>query len=78
MKKLGLVTVTYVNNFGSHLQSFALQQVIRKLGYDVEIITPKGLEKDIEKRRFNYLLSRFYDINELKSYFFIVNGFGLR
>lgn len=68
MNKIGLVTVTYVNNFGSHLQSFALQQVIRSLGYDVEIITPKGIEKDIEKRRFRYLLSRFYDINELKSY----------
>ncbi len=68
MKKIGLVTVTYVNNFGSHLQSFALQQVIRALGYDLEIITPEGLTKDINKRRLKYLLGRFYDMNELGSY----------
>lgn len=69
MKKIGLVTVTYVNNFGSHLQSFALQQVIKSLGFETEIINSKGLNKEINKRRFYYLLSRWYDIVELKSYF---------
>lgn len=68
MKKIGLVTVTYVNNFGSHLQSFALQYILRKLGYDTEIITPEGLNGDIAKRRFHYLLSRWYDMGELKGY----------
>ena len=29
MNKIGLVTVTYVNNFGSHLQSFALQYILK-------------------------------------------------
>lgn len=72
MKKIGIVTVTYVNNFGSHLQSFALQEVIRKLGYGTEIINPKGLNKDIGKRRFIYLLSRWHDIAELKSYFGLI------
>lgn len=67
-KKIGLVTVTYVNNYGSHLQSFALQHVIRSLGYDTEIITPEGLKDDISKRRFRYLLSRWYDFGELKGY----------
>lgn len=66
---IGIVTVTYVANFGSHLQSFALQQVIRSLGYETEIISPKGLNKEISKRRINYLLSRWYDIHEMKSYF---------
>ena len=70
MEKIGLVTVTYVNNFGSHLQSFALQHVIRSLGYGVEIITPKGLTKDINRRRLKYLLSRFYDVDELKKNFY--------
>lgn len=68
MKKIGLVTVTYVSNFGSHLQTFALQHVIRSLGYETEIITHEGLNKDISKRRFFYLLSRFYDYGEIKGY----------
>lgn len=68
MKKIGLVTVTYVNNFGSHLQSFALQYIVSKLGYDTEIITPEGVNSDIARRRFRYLLSRWYDFGELKGY----------
>lgn len=66
--KIGIVTVTYVNNFGSHLQTFALQQTIRSMGFQTEIISPKGLSKEISKRRYAYLLSRLYDFNELKSY----------
>lgn len=69
MKKIGLVTVTYVNNFGSHLQSFALQQVLRSLGCDTEVISIKGLSKQIKKRRLRYVLSRIFDLNEMKDYF---------
>ena len=68
MKKVGLVTVTYKNNFGSHLQSFALQHIVRTLGYDSEIITTKGINAVIARRRFRYLLSRWYDLGELKGY----------
>lgn len=68
MKKIGLVTVTYVSNYGSHLQSFALQHVIRTLGYETEIITPEGLNSVIARRRYRYLLSRWYDLGELKGY----------
>lgn len=69
MKKVGLVTVTYVNNFGSHLQSFALQQMVRSLGYDTEIISIKGLSNQIKRKRLKYVLSRFYDLKEMKDYF---------
>lgn len=68
MNKIGLVTVTYVNNFGSHLQSFALQYILKSLGYDTEIISPEGLNGDISKRRLHYLLSRWYDMGEMKGY----------
>lgn len=68
MKKIGLVTVTYVNNYGSHLQSFALQQVIRSLGYETEIISIKGLSKLITRNRIKYVLSRLYDLREMKDY----------
>lgn len=69
MKKIGLVTVTYVNNYGSHLQSFALQQVVRSMGYDTEIISIKGLSNQIKRKRLKYVLSRFYDLKEMKDYF---------
>lgn len=69
MKKIGLVTVTYVNNYGSHLQSFALQQVVRSMGYDTEIISIKGLSKQIKRKRLKYVLSRIYDLKEMKDYF---------
>lgn len=72
MKKVGIVTVTYVNNFGSHLQSFALQQVIQSLGFETEIISSEGLRKLISRRRYRYLLSRFYDLEELRDYFKII------
>jgi len=68
-KKIGIVTVTDINNFGSHLQSFALQQVLLKLGYDTEIINSKGLKYMIKKKRLIYVIQHFYDIREMKSYF---------
>ena len=68
MKKIGLVTVTYVDNFGSHLQSFALQQIIRSLGYETEVIKTDGLNKSISNRRTKYVLSRWYDWGEMKEY----------
>ena len=37
-KKIGLLTMHRVVNFGSILQAYATQIVIEKLGYDCEII----------------------------------------
>lgn len=38
MKKVGIITMHKVINYGSALQAYALQRVIEKLGYDCEII----------------------------------------
>ena len=38
MKKIGLLTWHYYPNFGSGLQAFALQELIKELGYDVKIV----------------------------------------
>lgn len=38
MSKVGIMTWHYYPNFGSALQAYALQTVIRRLGYDVRII----------------------------------------
>lgn len=68
MKKLGLVTVTYVDNFGSHLQSFALQQKLSKLGFPNEIININSAIQDIRKRRYSYVASRIFNFNEMSAY----------
>lgn len=38
MKKVGIITMHRVINYGSALQAYALQQIVRNLGYDCEII----------------------------------------
>lgn len=57
MKKIGIVTILS-NNFGNRLQNYALQEVLIKLGYEVETI---------QKVRRNNNLSRFvkYTIKRL-------------
>ena len=43
--KVSVVTIHYARNFGSMLQTYATEQKIRKLGFDVEIVNyiPQGL-----------------------------------
>jgi hypothetical protein len=38
MRKIGIITILNVNNYGAELQAFALNFKLRKLGYDNEII----------------------------------------
>ena len=38
MKKVGIITILKVNNYGAELQSYALQKKLNLLGYDAEII----------------------------------------
>lgn len=48
--KIGIITMHKVRNFGSVLQAYALQQVIKRLGFDNEIIDyryPKKVRKNI-------------------------------
>lgn len=49
--KVGIVTITELDNFGNRLQNFALQQVVRELGHEVDTI-PNLI---IYKRRRNAL-----------------------
>lgn len=37
-KKVGIITFHFADNFGAVFQAYALQEVVSKLGYDVEII----------------------------------------
>lgn len=38
MKKIGIITIVKVNNYGSELQAFALQKKLNDLGFQAEII----------------------------------------
>lgn len=37
-KKIGIITIVKVNNYGAELQAYALQKKLNLLGYDAEII----------------------------------------
>ena len=59
-KKVGIITQHRVVNYGSVLQTYALQKKIEELGYDCEVIdyyperfTPFGMLKRIKKKGKN-------------------------
>lgn len=49
-KNIGIMTWHYYPNFGSALQSFALQSVIAELGYDTKIINYRNLKYGKQNR----------------------------
>lgn len=65
-KTVGLVIVTYKDNFGSALQSYATQKAVQKLGYDTEILRIEGVEKQIQRKKILFFLSRLVKKDELK------------
>lgn len=38
MKKVGIITILKVNNYGAELQAYATQKIMNRIGYDAEII----------------------------------------
>lgn len=38
MKRIGIITIVKVNNYGAELQALALQKKLCLMGYDAEII----------------------------------------
>ena len=53
--KIGILTFHFGNNYGGILQCYALQQILKSLGHDVEIINYKPIEKSFTKKVFNKL-----------------------
>ena len=69
-KKIGIVTVYGNINFGSNLQSFALQTILKRLGYDSENIR---LLHSSRRNRF-LQINRFYIKYFLyETFFFLLN-----
>lgn len=66
MKKIGLVVVTYKDNFGSALQTYATQYVLNSLGYQTRIFDINGVHKDINRKKVLFYLSRCFEKDERK------------
>lgn len=61
-KKVGIITILKVNNYGAELQSYALQRKLNLMGYDAEIIDylyykhPKHKREALSKPFYHYSL----------------------
>lgn len=66
MKKVGIVSCYFQKNYGSMLQAYATQQVIKKLGYDSETICIDGIAKDIRNAKLKYYMRQLNDWNVVK------------
>ncbi len=59
--KIGLAAVTYKENFGSALQTYATQYILEKLGHEVSIFEIKGVHSKIKTRKTLFYLRRMLD-----------------
>ncbi|MFR9500376.1 MAG: polysaccharide pyruvyl transferase family protein [Rikenellaceae bacterium] len=69
MKRVALVTCYFQPNYGSQLQAYATQLVFDKLGVANETILIDGLKGEINSAKYQYFLSRIWDINTVKDKF---------
>ncbi len=69
MKKIGIVAVTYKDNFGSALQTYATQYTLEKLGYDARIFEIKSVHRNIMVKKLWYYAGRLFDPVEAKYLF---------
>ena len=66
MKKIGIVSCYFQKNYGSMLQAYATQQVIKKLGYIPETICIDGIAKEIRNAKLKYYFRQLNDWNVVK------------
>jgi len=62
--KIGIAAVTYKDNFGSALQTYATQQVLEQLGFKTAIFDIRGVHRSIFLRKIVYYLSRLFQPDE--------------
>ena len=66
MKKVGIMSMQRIINYGSYLQAYGLYNTIRQLGYDVEFID-YHYECSLVKSKKNRLLNKLKkNINIIK------------
>lgn len=69
MNKVGIVAVTYKDNFGSALQTYATQYVLAKLGYDPYIFNINGIHKLVNAKKVFFFLKSYFVLGEKKYLF---------
>ena len=69
MKKIGIAAVTYKDNFGSALQTYATQYTLEKLGYNARIFEIKSVHRGIKIKKLLYYAGRLFDPVEAKYLF---------
>lgn len=69
IRKIGIAAVTYKDNFGSALQTYATQYTLEKLGYDARIFEIKGVYRGIMTKKMLYYAGRLFDPVEAKYLF---------
>ncbi len=68
-KKIGLAAVTYKDNFGSALQTYATQYTLEKMGYDARIFDISAVHRGIKIKKLLYYVGRLFDPIEAKYLF---------
>lgn len=58
--KIGILSLKYTCNYGGILQSFALQEILKKFGYDVEIINYKSSHRDSKLHNLFFRLTNLF------------------
>lgn len=75
MKKIGICTLYFANNFGAILQAFALQEVLKEMGHDVEFIKVRDIRINMnepnadlfeESRKYINLNKEVFDVDKDK------------
>lgn len=66
MKKYALVTCYFQHNYGSQLQALATQMIFDKLGLANETICIDGLKPEINRAKYQYFLSKIFDLQTLQ------------
>lgn len=60
-KRIGIAAVTYKDNFGSALQTYATQYTLEEMGYDARIFEIKGVHRGIMMKKMLYYVGRLFD-----------------
>lgn len=69
MERIGLLTIHDTMNFGSMLQTYALYQAVKSLGYDIRLIDYKN--KAIQQRESSWGLADCRGIKDLVKHFLL-------
>lgn len=66
MAIVGLAVVTYKDNFGSALQTYATQEVLNGLGIETRIFDITGIKKSMDNKKKLFYLTRMLNPDEFK------------